>query len=73
MGKNDEFTSVEIPKQLYEEIAKRVDNTEFNSVSEYVSFVLEEVIKEEEEEDISFTKEDEEKVRERLQALGYLD
>ena len=70
-----EYRTVEIPAELYERIEKRVKETEFSSVSEYVTYVLQEVLNtlEEEEEMEVFSEEEEEKVKERLRALGYLD
>ena len=65
---------VYIPKDLYDEIKKRVDLSggEFKSVEEYVEFVLREIVKEEEEEEFEYTPEEEEKIKERLRGLGYL-
>ncbi len=73
----EELIPVEIPKDLFEKINERIDGIEFKSVSEYVTFVLEEVVSEngDEEEDGAeeiYTKEDEEKIKERLKGLGYL-
>ena len=67
-------TTVSIPKPLFDKIKKRIKNTGFASVSEYVTFVLREVIAslEEEKKDV-FTKEEEEKIKERLRALGYIE
>lgn len=62
---------VSIPGPLYEKIAERCEGTGFESVSEYVTFVLREVVEEEEEEE-EFSEEDEKKVKERLRALGYM-
>ncbi len=66
---------VEIPDELYRKIEERVKETEFDSVDEYVTFVLQEVLAslEEDEEEQVFSEEEEEKVKERLRALGYLD
>lgn len=66
---------VSIPESLYEKIESRSQGTGFESISEYVTFVLREVIEdeEEEEEEEEFSEEDEEKVKERLKALGYMD
>jgi len=71
----EEYTTVSIPVELYEKIKQRIKETEFTSVSDYVTYVLKEVLAslEEEEEEEVFTKEEEEKVKERLRALGYLD
>ncbi len=69
-----DMISVEIPVEIYKKIENRIKDTEFTTVSEYVTFVLEEVLEslEEDEEEV-FSKEDEEKIKERLRALGYLD
>ena len=68
-------TTVSIPIQLYEKIKNRIKGTGFTSVSDYVTYVLREVLAsiEMEEKEEVFTKEEEEKVKERLRALGYLD
>ena len=70
------YTTVSIPKPLAKKIKKRMEGTGFNSISSYVTYVLRQVIssiEEEEKQQESFSKEDEEKVKERLRALGYLD
>ncbi len=69
------YTTVSIPKPLAKKIKKRMEGTGFNSISSYVTYVLRQVISsiEEEESEESFSEEDEEKVKERLRALGYLD
>ena len=69
----EEKKPVLIPSNLYKKIEERVKVTEFGSVEEYVTFVLEEVLKEEKEEERVYTKEEEEEVKNRLRALGYLD
>lgn len=68
------FREVKIPEEIYEKIEKRIEEMEFKSVDEYVTYVLREVLVslEEEEEEV-FTEEEEEKVKERLRALGYID
>jgi len=68
------FTTISIPMPLAEKIKKRIEGTGFTSLSSYVTYVLREVLSgTEEEEGEAFTKEDEERVKERLRALGYLD
>ncbi len=71
--KNKKFKTVSIPIQLYERIIERLKETDFTSVSDYVTYVLREVLSSLEEEEEVFTKEEEEKVKDRLRALGYLD
>ena len=69
-----EEVEVKIPKEIYEKIRERIKDTEFKSVDEYVTYVLQEVLASlEEEEENVFSEEEEEKVKERLRALGYLD
>jgi len=67
------YTTISIPSQLAGKIKKRIEGTGFHSLSSYVTYVLREVISGVEEEDEAFSKEDEEKVKDRLRALGYLD
>jgi len=75
MTDEKKYTTVSIPVQLAEKIERRIKDTGFNSVSSYVTYVLREVLSslEEEKKEEVFTKEEEEKVKERLRALGYLD
>ena len=72
---NKKYTTISIPTPLADKIKKRIEGTGFNSLSSYVTYVLREVISnvEEDENDEAFSKEDEEKVKDRLRALGYLD
>ncbi|MCD6236717.1 MAG: CopG family transcriptional regulator, partial [Thermoplasmata archaeon] len=60
---------------LADKIKKRIEGTGFHSLSSYVTYVLRELLAsmEEEEAGEALTKEDEEKIKERLRALGYLD
>ena len=67
------FTTVSIPAPLFKKVEERIKGTGFTSVSGYVTYVLREVVTEEEDEAEPFSKEDEERVKERLRALGYLD
>jgi Arc/MetJ-type ribon-helix-helix transcriptional regulator len=71
-----EYTTVSIPKPLAEKIKERMKGTGFASVSSYVTYVLRQVlssIEEEERTKQAFTKEEEEKVKQRLRDLGYID
>lgn len=68
-----EFSGVQIPVSLYKRIEKMIKDSEYSSVSDYVTKLLRESLSKEQPEQEGFTKEDEEKVKERLKALGYLD
>jgi len=76
--KNDDLTmekrkTIEIPETLYDRVSARIKGTEFASVSDYVARVIRERLAVEENEKPSgYTKEEEEKVKQRLKALGYL-
>jgi hypothetical protein len=69
------FTSVSIPIPLFKKIEDRIDGTGFTSVSSYVTYILREIIANEDQKrgDEPFSKEDENRVKDRLRALGYLD
>jgi Arc/MetJ-type ribon-helix-helix transcriptional regulator len=68
------FTTISIPTPLADKIKKRIKGTGFTSLSSYVTYVLREVLAGiEEENEQAFSKEDEERVKDRLRALGYLD
>jgi Arc/MetJ-type ribon-helix-helix transcriptional regulator len=68
------YTTISIPTPLAEKIKKRIEGTGFTSLSSYVTYVLREVMSGiDEETEEAFSKDDEEKVKERLRALGYLD
>ena len=68
------YTTVSIPTTLFNKIKDRIIDTGFTSVSSYVTYVLREIISEDiEEEKDPFTTEDEERVKQRLRALGYLE
>jgi Arc/MetJ-type ribon-helix-helix transcriptional regulator len=72
--KEKKHTTIQIPTALAKKIIKRIDGTEFASISSYVTYILEEILSEvDEKTEVTFTKEDEEKVKNRLRALGYLD
>ncbi len=74
MKKGQGEKDVRLPPELYGRIEKRVKDAGFSSVDKYVIFVLEEVLKGEvDEEETSFSEEDEEEVKKRLKTLGYLD
>lgn len=70
MGK---YTTVSIPIPLYKKIKERIKDTGFGSVSNYVTYILRQVISEKKKGEEPWTSEDERKVKERLKGLGYMD
>jgi Arc/MetJ-type ribon-helix-helix transcriptional regulator len=72
--KRGKFTAVSIPVQLFDKIEEQIKGTGFPSVSSYVAYVLREVLAGTREKgEFPFTKDDQERVRRRLRALGYLE
>lgn len=68
-----ERVSIEIRRDLYDKAKKFIEEQGgFSSVEELVEFLLEEVLSSEGTEERGLSKEDEEKVKERLRALGYI-
>jgi Arc/MetJ-type ribon-helix-helix transcriptional regulator len=73
------YTTVSIPSPLADNIRKRMDGTGFNSISSYVTYILRQVLSSMEQDDKTskgsdvFTEKEENTVKERLRALGYLD
>jgi Arc/MetJ-type ribon-helix-helix transcriptional regulator len=65
--------TIEIPETLYDRVNARIKGTPFGSVSDYVTYVIrEQLAGEEKEKTSSYTKEEEEEIKDRLKALGYL-
>jgi Arc/MetJ-type ribon-helix-helix transcriptional regulator len=72
MATDKKYTTVSIPTPLFEKIQEKIKGTGFTSVSDYVTFVLREILAHEGGNE-AFSEEDEKKVKERLRSLGYLD
>ena len=65
--------TVVIPGKLYQLIERRATVTGFGSVEEYIMFILQEVVTEgSEDAGAAFNEQDEEEVKKRLKALGYM-
>lgn len=74
MKKEQENRAIFLPAELYSRIEERAKTTGLGSVDEYIIFVLKEVLKEEgEEKESVLSEEEEDEVKQRLRALGYLD
>lgn len=67
------LTDVAIPTSLYRRIEQLAKETGFTSVSSYIVYVLRNSLGEKEEKEEAFSKNDEEKIKARLRALGYID
>ena len=69
----NEATDITIPAELYREIETKIKNTDVASVQDYVIKVLKDSLPKGEKEEEGLSKEEEDKVKERLKALGYMD
>lgn len=68
------YTTVSIPVTLYNRIKELIKDTGFTSVSQYVTYVLREIVAAHEEAKYSevFNEEDKKRIIEKLKKLGYL-
>lgn len=70
---NDKVT-IKIPRPLYSKIQQLIDGSGFNSVTDFIVFVLRDVISERgKEERDEFSPEELAALKKRLRNLGYLD
>jgi hypothetical protein len=73
-GNGSGFVDVPVPAALYRGIEGRLEETGFDSVASYVAFVLREVLAQDEgAAGGEAARSDDEKIKERLRSLGYLD
>jgi Arc/MetJ-type ribon-helix-helix transcriptional regulator len=64
---------INISREIVDEIQRRVDESggEFKTIEEYIEFILTEILRENDKEEI-YTPEEEEEIKERLRRLGYI-
>lgn len=67
-------TTISIPTPLYEKVKDTIKETGFTSASDYITYVLREILSSEKsgKEEV-WTSDDEKKVRNRLKSLGYME
>jgi Arc/MetJ-type ribon-helix-helix transcriptional regulator len=68
-----ELKSISIPTSLFKKIEEHIKGTEYGSVSSYATKVLRQSLSKAEPAAEILSKDEEEKVKERLKALGYID
>jgi Arc/MetJ-type ribon-helix-helix transcriptional regulator len=73
MKRESESRTVNLPTEIYKRVKDRAEAANFESVDEYVIFVLSEVLKGDDEYEESAIDSEQEEVKKRLKALGYLD
>lgn len=74
MMDKSKYTTVSIPRPLYERIKSLIKDTGFKSVSDYVTYILREVVSMHESEKYveELSEEDLEEIKKRLKSLGYI-
>ncbi len=67
------YGTISLPMPLIEKVKKKIEGTGMNSVSAYVTFVLRQIFSGDNVENKNtFSKSEEEEVRNRLKKLGYI-
>ena len=69
----NELTNIAIPAELYKEIEEKIKDTDVASVEDYVVKVLKDSLPKGKKEGEGLSQDEEDKVKERLKALGYMD
>jgi hypothetical protein len=70
-GNESPARSIQIPNELADQLARRIEGSGFSTIDEFAAFVLARLLEEPATE--PFSEEDERRVRERLRSLGYID
>jgi hypothetical protein len=68
-----ESRDISITAELYKEIEAKIKDTDTASIQDYVIKVLKDSLPKGEKEEEGLSTEEEDKVKERLKALGYMD
>lgn len=67
----EKMKCVEIPESLYRAVEQKIQDTDFPSVSEFVTYIVRESIPKLSKRE-SLSKEEEEAIKRRLKSLGYI-
>jgi Arc/MetJ-type ribon-helix-helix transcriptional regulator len=72
MVSKGKYTTVSIPNELADKAKKHIKDTGFKNLSDYVAFILREVVSGRKEYANARTDDDRKRVEEKLKSLGYL-
>jgi len=64
--------TIKIPKPLYDNLSKIIDQSGFNSVTDFIVYVLRDIVSSRSAEKESLTHEEIELIKKRLKSLNYL-
>lgn len=71
------MTQVEVDDDIYEVLEARAEEKDFDTTEEYIHYLFEQIVekikREKQQQDSGYSEEEEEKVKNRLRDLGYLD
>ena len=69
-----ETTDIQISKELKDKLEEKIKETEFDSLQEYVNYILGQVVSgvESSEGEKAYTEEEEDAMKERLKEMGYV-
>ena len=71
------MATIEVDDDIYSVLEARAEEKDFDETDEYIAYLLKQVVekikREKEQGGSSYTEEEEEKVKDRLRGLGYLD
>lgn len=68
----EEPVAINIPRRVVNDVEQRLPYTRFESVDEYVTFAMEQILRAAEEPDAETESVDSEDIRKQLESLGYL-
>jgi arylsulfatase len=72
MPTKKEKLTLELPEEIMKEVKRRIEDTEFQSSEEYLSYIIQEVLKGSSSGYLQNSKE-EKKIKKKLRGLGYMD
>jgi Arc/MetJ-type ribon-helix-helix transcriptional regulator len=65
--------TISLPEEVIQKLENKIRETDFENISEYINYVLDQVLEESKEQTkTAYTEEEEEAVKNRLKELGYI-
>jgi metal-responsive CopG/Arc/MetJ family transcriptional regulator len=72
MTKKHSKVTIKIPSELYDNLANRIKNTGFVSVTEFITFTLRTIVSGKSDKEDNLSEKEIKMVKDRLKALGYI-
>lgn len=64
--------TIKINDEIFNSLAKRAEEKEFKTAEEYIESILKQIVEKISSQKVQMSEEEEEKVKSRLRALGYM-